>query len=111
MWELMTNVPKISKNIAYVCAVLNVVIPGLGTLVAACSAQDNVSKTQMGIALLQFLTAVFLIGFVFACYWSYLVVVKATEDENSVTRFAGSNAPTMDSGKLNPGMGGRGQYS
>ena len=41
----MTNVPRIHKNLAFVCAFLNVLIPGLGTLVAACSAQDNVSKT------------------------------------------------------------------
>ena len=38
MWELMTNVPKVHKNIAFVCAFLNVIIPGLGTLIAACSA-------------------------------------------------------------------------
>ena len=47
----MTNVPRINKNLAFGCAVLNVIIPGLGTLVAACSANENVSKTQMGIAL------------------------------------------------------------
>ena len=41
----MTNVPRVKKNVAFVCAVLNVIIPGLGTLVAACSANDNVSKT------------------------------------------------------------------
>ena len=52
VWELATNVPRIGKNIAFACAVLNVIIPGLGTLVAACSANDNVSKTQMGIALI-----------------------------------------------------------
>ena len=41
----MTNVPRVQKNIAFVCAIMNVIIPGLGTLVAACSANDNVSKT------------------------------------------------------------------
>ena len=41
----MTNVPRVKKNVAFVCAILNVIIPGLGTLVAACSANDNVSKT------------------------------------------------------------------
>ena len=46
----------------------------------------------MGIALIQFLTTFFLVGFVFAAYWSYLLVNKALEDENSVQRFAGSGA-------------------
>ena len=89
VWELTTNVPRVSKPVAIVCAVLNLIMPGLGTLVAACSAQENVSKTQMAIALVQFLTAVFLIGFIFAQYWSYLLVMKSMEDQNSVQRFAG----------------------
>ena len=38
VWALMTNVPRINKNLAMVCAVLNVIIPGSGTLLAACSA-------------------------------------------------------------------------
>ena len=80
VWELTTNVPRISKPLAIVCAVLNLVVPGLGTLVAACSAQENVSKTQMAIALTQFLTTFFIIGFVFAQYWSYLLVTKSMED-------------------------------
>ena len=66
VWELTTNVPRVGKPIAIVCAVLNLVIPGLGTLVAACSAQENVSKTQMAIALVQFLTTFVIIGFIFA---------------------------------------------
>ena len=45
MWSLMTNVPKVSKPIAIIAAILNLVVPGLGTLFAACCAHDNVSKT------------------------------------------------------------------
>ena len=89
VWELMTNVPKVSKPIAFGCAFLNLLFPGLGTLTAACSASDNVSKTQMAIALIQFLTTLFLIGWLFAAYWSYLLVTKAMETENQVQRFAG----------------------
>jgi len=80
VWEMTTNVPRVSKPIAIVCAVLNFIVPGLGTLVAACSHQDNVSKTQMSIALVQFLTTFFLVGFIFAQYWSYLIVTKSMED-------------------------------
>jgi len=45
VWELITNVPTVSKNIAFLSAILNVIVPGLGTLVATCSSKDNVSKT------------------------------------------------------------------
>ena len=45
IFELLTNVPKIDKPVAVFCAVLNFLLPGLGTLVATCSAKDNVSKS------------------------------------------------------------------
>ena len=36
IWELVTNVPIVHKNLSFVCAVLNFLLPGLGTLTAAC---------------------------------------------------------------------------
>ena len=44
VWDLVTNVPSVSKPVAVVAAVLNVFLPGFGTFVAACSAPENVSK-------------------------------------------------------------------
>ena len=84
VFEMCTNVPHVSKPIAGVCVLLNLIFPGFGTLVAACAAQENVSKTQMSIALMQFLTTVFLVGFIWAQYWSYLLVMKSLEGQNSV---------------------------
>ena len=81
MWEKLTNVPKVSKPLAFGCAFLNLLLPGSGTMTAACSASDNVSKVQMAIAILQFLTTLFLIGWVFSIYWSYLLINKAMEPE------------------------------
>ena len=114
VFEMMTNVPHVSKPIAGVCAVLNLIFPGFGTLVAACASQENVSKTQMTIALMQFLTTVFIIGFIWAQYWSYLLVMKSLEGQNSVQRFAdnelgGNNgmSPSHPEGLSNgSGMGG-----
>jgi len=45
IWELITNVPRLSKAMAVVFALINLVIPGVGTLAAACAAPENVSKT------------------------------------------------------------------
>ena len=50
---------------------------GSGTLVAACAAGENVSKTQMVVAMFQFLTSFFLVGWLLAQYWSYLIVKKS----------------------------------
>ena len=99
MWENLTNVPKVAKPIAFGSAFLNLFLPGSGTLLAACSASDNVSKTQMAIALVQFLTTLFLIGWVFAAYWSYLLIQKSMETEGAGIRYAGGkhiNPGTVD---------------
>ena len=45
IWSLVTEVPKLSLNHAYACALLNIFLPGVGTLVAACSGDGVVSKT------------------------------------------------------------------
>ena len=44
IWELASQVPYVSKPVAAVCVVLNFLLPGFGTMVAACASQDTVSK-------------------------------------------------------------------
>ena len=53
IWEMISDVPLVSKFVAVISTVLNIILPGFGTTVSACAAQDTlVSKTQLGIALL-----------------------------------------------------------
>ena len=52
VWEMITNVPRVSKHMSYFCGLLNCVFPGWGTFIAACFASENVSKVQLMIALL-----------------------------------------------------------
>ena len=73
----MTNVPLVSRPVAIGSAVVNVILPGFGTMIAACAAPDTVSKVQLVVGLLQFLTSWILIGWVLSLYWAYLVVMKA----------------------------------
>ena len=45
-WEIITNVPLVGKVCAVICAILNFILPGSGTMVAACyTEEDHVSKT------------------------------------------------------------------
>ena len=44
--------------------------------------RDEVSKTHLCIALLQFLTAIFLIGWIWAIYWSVLIVMEARHGDD-----------------------------
>ncbi len=52
VWDLVTNVPSVSKPIAIGSAVVNVIIPGFGTMIAACASSDTVSKVQLVVGLL-----------------------------------------------------------
>ena len=81
VWALVSDVPYLSKPVAIVAAILNFLLPGFGTVLAACAANDTVSKTQLTVALIQFLTSVVLIGWIWAIYWGYLFVMKAMDKQ------------------------------
>ena len=79
LWNYLTEVPTVSKGVAIASAVFNFLIPGLGTMIAACAGNELVvSKTQLMCALMQLLTvhALFM-GWIWAMYWSYLICMKA----------------------------------
>ena len=40
IWEMLTNVPLVTKPIAIGSAVLNFILPGMGTVLAACQTQN-----------------------------------------------------------------------
>ena len=73
----MTDVPEVNIYVVPVHAFFNLVLPGIGTMIMTCASKENVSKTQLFIGVLQFLTSVFLIGWIWALYWSYLSGKKA----------------------------------
>ena len=77
VWQLITNVPFVSKPAAIGQAVVNLVFPGVGTMIMACSSSENVSKTQLSIGCLQLLTSFIIIGWLWAIFWSFLCVQKA----------------------------------
>ena len=47
VWELITNVPRLSKEWAALCALINVILPGMGTMLCACKGGETVSKAQL----------------------------------------------------------------
>ena len=76
-FELATNVPQLNIVWAYVCLILNIVLPGSGTIL--CAVLDaNINKTQGVIGLFQFLTAIYLAGWICSIYWGYLIVVASS---------------------------------
>ena len=45
VWALVSDVPYLTKPMAIIAAILNFLLPGFGTWLAACSADQTVSKT------------------------------------------------------------------
>ena len=46
VWEKVMNVPKISKPAAVFMCLINIILPGFGTITAACMTKEaKVSKT------------------------------------------------------------------
>ena len=52
-WDLVSEetLPHLSNIWAYVCAFLNLVLPGVGTMLAAILGDANINKTQLMVGL------------------------------------------------------------
>ena len=90
VWELVTDVPALQNIWAYVCFILNVLLPGTGTMLCACLGDKNLNKTQLGTGIVQLLTSVYLIGWLASIYWGYLIVVKSKGDHNEIKQLMSS---------------------
>ena len=112
IWNLITEVPLVTKPVAIGCAVVNLIFPGFGTIIAACAASDNVSKAQITIGILQSLLSLLFIGFLFAGYWSYLLVMKALHHEKQMLpQSASADVETTGSHGMRVGQVHQNQYS
>jgi len=90
LWGLFTDVPYLDGIMAIVCAVLNILLSGSGTIVAGCIAdKDGWNKTQIFMGFLQLLTSVFIVGWLFSVYWSYLLIKRSSRDNQAVKDYIG----------------------
>ena len=88
-WELVTDVPELQNVWAYVCLILNIIVPGTGTMLCSCLGDENMNKTQLTLGFLQFLTAVYLVGWIFSIYWGYLIVLRSQGDHEQLKALVG----------------------
>jgi hypothetical protein len=71
------DIPVLSKGTAILLLILNIFIPALGTFLMACIGPEFKSS-QLIVAILQFLLAGLLIGWIWSVWWGILVVEKST---------------------------------
>ena len=95
-WELVTDVPQLQNVWAYVCLVLNIVIPGTGTMLCSCLGDENMNKTQLILGFFQMLTAVYLIGWIFSIYWGILIVQRSQGDHEQLKSLIGKSQQTSE---------------
>ena len=90
VWELLTDVPRLNGLWSYILAILNIFVPGLGTMIAACVGYpDAWSKTQLSIGICQMLTSFYIVGWLWSVYWAWLFVAAAWKDTTEVNKFLG----------------------
>ena len=111
-WELASDVPVLHNIWAYVCFGLNLLIPGTGTILAAMlgKTEFNINKTQVVIGVLQLLTSVYIIGWIWSVFWGYLIVKRSKGDHAEFKSLIGVDQVRSDQyGQPHPAnRGGRG---
>jgi TM2 domain-containing membrane protein YozV len=67
----------LSSPVHIVCLILNIFIPGLGTIIAGASS-SNATKKKFNIifGIIQFLLAIVLIGWVLSIIWGVLIYIR-----------------------------------
>ena len=97
VWEILIDVPKVNGLWPYILLILNLFIPGVGTMIAACLGDPNAwSKTQLIIGVFQMLLSVYIIGWFWAVYWGYLMIIKSRKELNDMTTFLDKTKPTSE---------------
>ena len=97
LWDLMTSIPRLSGIWPYVCFVLNIILPGTGTMLMSCLGYPGAwSKTQLGLGMVQMLTSVYIVGWIFSIYWGWLILKRGIEDKAEVQHFLNKTGARSD---------------
>ena len=69
-----------AKMMALICLIVNLIVcPGLGTMIAGVIRGDEYMMPGIVIGLLQFFTAMFLVGWIWAIYTSYCQIKNSKD--------------------------------
>jgi len=58
-------------------------------MLCSCLGDANMNKTQLAIGFAQFLTAIYLVGWICSIYWGYLIVLKSKGDHEELKKLVG----------------------
>jgi hypothetical protein len=75
IFGIATHFPPMSISMKVIIAVLNLILPGIGTIVMS-TRYKKCSKTQLIIGLMQLLMTVEIVGYLWSLIWVVLVCIK-----------------------------------
>jgi hypothetical protein len=74
--RIRENIPSVTIGIAVLLLIVNIFLPGIGTLIIACI-NGKVHVEQIAVGILQFITAGIIIGWIWSIWWGILFVQKS----------------------------------
>mmetsp|Transcript_2424 Transcript_2424/g.1748 ORF Transcript_2424/g.1748 Transcript_2424/m.1748 type:complete len:113 (+) Transcript_2424:61-399(+) len=96
IWNMVTDVPTLKGIWPYICFILNIFLPGSGTMISSCF-YEVWSKTQFLLGFFQLFLAYILVGWVWSVYWGYLLIKKSQQNtENEVQNFLANDELKSD---------------
>ena len=75
-------------------------LPGTGTMIASLVGYDYFHKTHFIIGVIQLLTSVYLVGWIWSIYWGYLLVVISKGNSEERVKLMEENKGTKSEGHL-----------
>ena len=88
VWKAINNFPIVSSPMNYVVLILNLFLPGFGTILMSFYSKP-VSKTHIAVGLLQFFTSsFFFLGLIWSWIWGVLILLKSWGNPDTPTLLA-----------------------
>ena len=76
--ELRSHIPVLTKGIAIVVLIMNIIIPGSGTLLFIClGINKNYTTEYLIVGLLQFVLTILLVGWIWSIIWGIFALQKS----------------------------------
>ncbi|KAL9641609.1 hypothetical protein ABK040_013528 [Willaertia magna] len=73
------NIPKVNEPWPLIILIVNIIFPGIGTIIAAFLEEDDDKMTFNAIfGLIQFITAICCIGWILSIFYGYIIYKKNT---------------------------------
>jgi len=71
------TVLKVAKPGHLILFILNIILPGWGTMVSACISTSGFSSMTLIVGLLQLFTCWLIVGWIWSIWWGYLIFKKS----------------------------------